>query len=196
MTLAVIPDHQEQAIVKLIPPFWGKPRIAVVMLSWLREVQELEDVIAAMILIRELANADNTRLAVLGALVGQGNFGFATETHRRVIGARIATNRSRGIAADILEVAHLLFDGVGDAPLITFQEVGIASILLTVYGDTDDDLTFAAPNNILPDARLGGVSLELFFRSTSDASEAPETFIGGDVGDPTTGTPGWSVSKL
>lgn len=195
MTATAITDHAEQAIVKLIPPFWGLPRIAAIMLSWLTEVQELDDTIATTLVIRELATADDPRLVILGKIVGQPNFGYPTETYRRVIQARISANQSEGLGADLLRIAHLLFDPTtGDAPLITIREGGIASVLITVWGDTADAL-FEAPNVILPDSRSGGVALELFLRSASTASEIIETFIGGDTNVPATGTPGWSVSR-
>lgn len=192
-----VTDHQEQALTKLIPPFWGKPRMAALFLAFLDQVQELEDAIAEVVRIRTLDTADMPRLKIIGKIVGQPSLGYDLEAYRRVLRARIGANRSRGVASDVLDVAHLLFDTPGGDPaVITLQEVGTASVLLVVWGESDPD-TYPSAEYILPDARGAGISLELFVNSSPSAPVGPGLdFILGDSGDPLIGDPLWSVMPL
>ncbi len=175
--LQYISEHDEIAARKLAPPFWGKPFIAALLSSFMREIQRLEDEVWNILDIRTLPNADLPRLKVLGKLVGQPRLNFSTESYRLLIEARALANVSRGRGSDLLAVLELLV-GPGNYILL---ELGDATLYLTVIQTlTEEGVDMAA--QVLPDTRAAGVGLQLLFTSTSfadvfrwgDAWGAPE----------------------
>jgi predicted transcriptional regulator len=183
--LTYIATHDEIASRKLAPPFWGKPFVAALLSSFIREIQILEDIIWEFLELRTLANADLPRLKVIGKLVGQARLSFDTENYRLMIEARALANRSRGRGGDILGVLNLLF-GEGEYVLLA---AGNATLLLTALQPIDD-VGLAMVTEILPAVRAAGVGLQFFF---SDGA-AVNVF---HWGDPWPGTDGWaSVRSL
>lgn len=115
------------AILKLIPALWGKPRIAAIMYAMLVEIQVLEDAIWNGINARLIDNATGIYLATLGELVGQPNLGPWTEdVYRLYIKARIRANRSLGKIRDLLDVATVVSDLVG------YRDIGNGVFQITV----------------------------------------------------------------
>jgi hypothetical protein len=173
--LQYIDSHDEIAARKLAPPFWGKPFIAALLSSFLREIQRLEDTVWDILDIRTLPNADLPRLKVLGRIVGQPRLNFSTESYRLLIEARALANVSRGRASDLLAVLELL---VGPASYSLF-EIGDATLWLTTLQPLDSEGVDLL-TQILPDTRAAGVGLQLLFTRTTLA----DTFLWGDVWGP------------
>lgn len=170
--LQYIDQHDEIAARKLAPPFWGKPFIAALLSSFMREIQTLEDTVWDIIDIRTLPNADLPRLKVLGRLVGQPRLNFDTETYRVLIEARARANVSRGRGSDLLAVLELL---IGPGNYILY-ELGDATLYLTVIQPVStEDVDMAV--QILPDTRAAGVGLQLLFSSATFA----DVFVWGDA---------------
>lgn len=173
--LQYIQTHDEIAARKLAPPFWGKPFIAALLSSFMREIQRLEDTLWNILDIRTLPNADLPRLKVLGKLVGQPRLNFSTESYRLLIEARALANVSRGRGSDLLAVLELLV-GPGNYILL---ELGDATLYLTVIQPlTTEDVDMLA--QVLPDTRAAGVGLQLLFSSTTFA----DVFVWGDAWGP------------
>lgn len=169
--LSYIKTHEEIAVRKLAPPFWGKPFIAAGLLAFIREIQALEDTLWEMLELRTVANADLPRLKVLGRIVGQPRFGLAEEAYRTVIQARALANVSRGRASDVFAVLNVLL-GEGSYGLV---EVGNATLFLTALGPVTAAQA-AMVELILPDTRAAGVGLLFLF---SD-SAFEDVFVWGD----------------
>lgn len=170
--LQFISEHDEIAARKLAPPFWGKPFIAALLSSFMREIQRLEDTVWNILDIRTLANADLPRLKVLGKLVGQPRLNFSTESYRLLIEARALANVSRGRGSDLLAVLELL---VGPGNYILY-ELGDATLYLTVIQPlTTEDVDMLT--QVLPDTRAAGVGLQLLFSSVTFA----DVFVWGDA---------------
>jgi hypothetical protein len=170
--LQYISEHDEIAARKLAPPFWGKPFIAALLSSCMREIQRLEDTVWNILDIRTLPNADLPRLKVLGRLVGQPRLNFSTESYRLLIEARALANVSRGRGSDLLAVLELL---VGPASY-SMIEVGDATLYVTVLEPVDDEgLDMLV--QILPDTRAAGVGLQLLFSPATFA----DVFVWGDA---------------
>jgi hypothetical protein len=110
MTLERKTDHVEDGISKLLEQYKGKPRIAALLSSYLRRVQELDDAAWDVLVSRLIDTAVNEQLTVLSRLVGEPVRLADDERQRVLVRARIAVNRSSGHGDDILRVAGLLFD--------------------------------------------------------------------------------------
>jgi hypothetical protein len=169
--LQYIANHEEIAARKLAPPFWGKPNVAALLSSFMREIQTLEDTVWEMLELRTLRLADLPRLKVLGKIVGQPRLAFDTESYRLLIEARGLANVSRGRGSDLLAVLNLLL-GEGEYTLLA---VGNATLFLTALQPVNAN-GLAMVAQILPDTRGGGVGLQFLF--SSDAF--PDVFVWGD----------------
>lgn len=158
MSLVRYEQHVPEALVSLAPPWWGKPRIAALLASYLERIQDVEDDLWEILDIRTLENADLPRLKILGSLIGQPRLLFSEEMYRRVLQARALANVSRGRASDILAVLEVLV-GAGD---YFIAEAGNATLLLSVFVPIDDE-QLAALVQVLPDVRSAGVGFQLLF---------------------------------
>lgn len=156
MPLEKIDRHFGEAIVSLVPAFWGRPRIAALLRSYVNRVQELEDDIFEVLSAYDINTCDATRLAVLGRIVGQSNtVGWDLETYRAIVRARIATNRSHGTEDDIINVLRLITGST--APILVYPLVP-ATIAIEM-GEPVSDEHMVAIAFLLPKARGAGIRL-------------------------------------
>lgn len=163
MGLDVVDQHAEIAVLKLAAPFWGKPRIASLLLAFINQIQEIEDNLHEIMLARTLAEGDLVRLKVLGKLIGQPRLNFALEDYRILLQARGLANVSRGRARDIIAVLELII-GPGQ---YTLTEVGDATLHLTTDIELDaNDVNML--RQVVPDVRAAGVGLQLLFPTDGD----------------------------
>lgn len=153
-----ITNHFHAGIVKLIPPLWGKPCVAAMLQSFLNRVTELEDATWDVLDRYTIAGADDTRLAVLGRIVGQPNFGWDTETYRAVIRGKIRANRSRGLVSDLIEVIRLVTGANMTLPIEAYAPATCTVTLTAVVTDAVQ----AALAYLLPKTRPAGVQLHLY----------------------------------
>jgi hypothetical protein len=155
MALERIPNHFHEGLLKLVPPFWGKPRIAAFLQSFLDRVTDLEDAAWDVLEARTIDNADKTRLEVLGRVVGQPRLGFADdETYRAVIRGKIRTSRSRALSDDIIEVVRLITQTTLPVRIEHFAPATVWTIL-TEPAPTTNELD--ALEYLLPKARGAGI---------------------------------------
>ena len=182
--LEQIVDHAIKGVLKFVPPFWGKPRMATLLVGPLNEVQELEDTTFAVIDIRQLDNADDERLRILGDLVGQGNFGFSTEEYRSAIRARVQANRSNGRINDIHTVIGLI------VPLETWTLYRVAPADLAVQFIDSSGVPTAVLRDLLASTKAAGVGLVLFVGEQGD--DDLQVFARHEAALPVEGTWGFS----
>lgn len=155
MSLEHIEDHFHQALIALVPPMWGKPRISALLRSYIRQVQILETSIFEVLGAYDVNTCDATRLAVLGRIVGASNLGWDLETYRAVVRARIATNRSHGREDDIINVLRLI---TGSTAPITITPLVPAAISVEM-GEPVSAEHMIAVAFLLPKARAAGIRL-------------------------------------
>lgn len=131
------------AITKLIPELWGKPRIATWMYGLLVEVQDLEDTVWRVLESRLIDTATGRELRILGQIVGQPNLGpWTDDVYRLFIKGRVRANRSNGRIKDILDVASVVCDAVvgwnwtGGATFEITVETAYPSAVLAILLDT------------------------------------------------------------
>ena len=153
-----IEQHAELAVLDLAAPFWGKPRIASVLVAFMQRVQALEDLLHEMLVLRTVDGADMARLKVLGKIVGQPRSGLSLEDYRVLIKARALANVSKGRASDVFAVLQLI---LGETPAdYELFEVGDATLLLNVYFDLSTEQRNML-RQVLPDVRAAGVGFQL-----------------------------------
>lgn len=111
MTIAQVTDHADQGVALLLDQYKEKPRLEAWMRSFLDEVQELEDATFEVLESRDVDNAEDAQLELLGRVVGQVRVGPTDEVFRLFIKVRIRINRSHGKAVDVIEVGRLATDG-------------------------------------------------------------------------------------
>lgn len=185
-----ITNHFNLGLVKLIAPFFGKPRIASLMLAMMNRVQELEDATWDVLERYTIDGADDARLDVLGRVVGQPNLGWITETYRAVLRGKIRANRSRGLAIDIVEVCNFVTPTDEQVLLL---EPGYATLIVQPQFEVDADIQ-AALVFLLPKTRAAGVQMHVAFAPES-ATGTYEFGVDGvvfdDLTDPGTFGPGF-----
>lgn len=178
-----ITDHARRGILNLNPVFWGKPRIMSFVWAMTSEVQELEDAIYTVILLRMVDNAFDLQLAILGSIVGQPNSGgFDTELYRALIKAKVRTNRSHGTLRDILETFKLLHP-----PSAQWYQAGWATLAL-IAEDTAD-LVLDAVSIVLRNAKQAEEGL-LFYAAPGPVGLRADSYT-----DTVAGTGGWGSAS-
>lgn len=128
MLPAKVTTHEAEAKALLISQFKGRPVIEGLLASWIRPLQDLENVLWDIIDKRVLETAVDAQLDALGGLVGELRLGRSDEAYRAAVKVRIKVNRSKGRSEDILQVAKLL-----DAAA-TFLEYAFLGWEVTILG--------------------------------------------------------------
>lgn len=167
--------NHRAAILELAAPYWGKPRIAALLVAFLDQIQRIEDDTWDILESRALDNANIARLKVLGKIVGQPRLGFALEDYRDLVKARARANRSQGRALDLVEVLVILVGAsTGD---FSVTEGGNATLYVSALVPLTD-LDVAKIRVILPDTRAAGVGVQFLW---SEAADADDIFRWGDL---------------
>lgn len=154
-----ITDHFHAAILKLVPPFWGKPRVASLLRAMVNRVQELEDAGWEVMNAYDVDQADATRLAILGKIVGQINYGWSLETYRAVVRAKIRANQSRGLTDDLCEVIQI---ATGSTGRVFVRSYAPATVFVWIE-DGLDAAHLVALEFLLPKTRAAGVQQHFFW---------------------------------
>ena len=160
-TATPITDHTDQALGKLISRFQRRPRFAAWVASDVDQVQDIEDAAWIVNAAWDVDTCDETRLRILGAIVGQPPLG-TVEQYRTYIKARIKINRSRGRIVEILQIARLLLGPV------VYDEPGEAYFYLEATNAIGDlDANTAA--SLLREAKAAGVGFHLIYNNVPAA---------------------------
>jgi hypothetical protein len=181
-------SHFHEALVKLIPPYWGKPRVAALLQAYVERVQELEDATWEVLERYTIEGADTARLDVLGRVVGQPRFWADDEIYRAVIRGKIRANRSRGLTEDIVEVIQAVTPT--DQP-VHVESVPIATAVVWAEAPIGADDIIVALRFLLPKTRAAGVRLNFYW--TEDGVDTGAIW---DVTDWDDGTVYWSTEAL
>jgi hypothetical protein len=173
-------EHFHAALVKLVGPFWGRPRIASLLLAMTRRVQELEDAAWEVLEIHHIDNADTARLNVLGRIVGQPRFWADDEIYRAVIRAKIAANKSRTLTDDLINVIHI---ATGSTPEIQVHHYSPATMAVLPH-EAFTEAEIEALIFLLPRTRSLGVRMHVFISHIDDGDYDYES-TGIDLDDTT-----------
>jgi hypothetical protein len=193
-------DH-EGRVSRLIEQFKNKPDLEALVRIYLRQLQDVEDVLFEIILERDLDVAVGVQLSTIAAIVGQPRFTSDDNRFRTAIRARIAINLSDSTPEDVIKVARLLlFDG----ETFEIREEPPAQLRVTVF----DPLTSSDADLIellLTATDPAGVRLLFQFNVSlalpankltldDEASGSPAT--GGGLGDTVSGLVGGKLDSV
>lgn len=176
--LTPVDQHAEVSLLKLAPPWWGKPRIGAWLVAYARQWQALEDALWQQLEQRSIDAGDDERLRIIGELIGQPRHGFATELYRKVLRARGLANRSRGTGPDLGRV----FAAVLGSLDFVFTWLEGASLLITSLQDTDSEDARAVAA-VVPFARGAGVSVQFAYLEDASSLGLYNTALWGHVTD-------------
>jgi hypothetical protein len=145
-------------------------------------VQDLEDALWALFTERFINTAVGAQLAVLGKLVGQpSNEGYDDDGYRRLIRARIATNRSSGFYEQLINIAELVVNDADAYYVVSRQDV--ATVVFQVFGVPSDPDTIEILIKLLREAKEAGVRLLLeWIEFTPEETFTYDTGPGYDTG--------------
>lgn len=159
--LACVTDHEEQAQFRLLKQFQESPRLKSVVAIFVRQLQQVEDALCELMLLRGVQVAEDIYLDEIGALVGQTRNGLADTEYRKFIQAKIRANRSRGTSADILSVTRLLVDD--PAMDITAVEYPFAAFRLDIFGVNGANFSYPDIARLINLTRAAGVHMNVVF---------------------------------
>ncbi len=183
-----ITDHADRAVDRLALQY-RKPKIEALLRALLGPVQELEDTLWAMYTERFVSTAVGAQLDLIGRIVGQERLGYADESYRRLVRARVAANRSDGTVADLVTITQLVVDNE-DADVVIEPQYP-AAVVVRVEGEAVTEDTANIAISLLRRGAAGGVRI-LFEYSESDDADTfafdGGTGLGfGDATNPATG---------
>lgn len=141
MALEINDTHAPAGLLKLVPPFWGKPRMAALLVVLLEEVQALEDAIWTVIDGLDVDTCNRWVLEQLAAIVGEPSRPTDDELLRTRVKGRILANRSDATAASVCALAEALSGETGQllefdraVKVITLNEPPAGSVELLDAG--------------------------------------------------------------
>lgn len=113
----MIPTQDTQMVaegLKLLTGMFAEAtNVQGILKSLLGPMQDLEDMIAATIPARILANAVGDAIDKIGAIVGEPRLGRTDADYKVAIAIRIVVNNSQGKVEDLLNIATLAFGPTG-----------------------------------------------------------------------------------
>ncbi len=147
--------HLVEALANLISQFQDKPNIAKLVTSYIRQIQDLEDMFSDILTETTLANAKDQQLDDIGALVGEPRAGRDDTQYRTAIRARISLNNSGGTIEDIINLAQ----GVIGSPIsVKLTEVYPAGFILNLDDPVDpSDVDILRLASFIANGRGGGI---------------------------------------
>lgn len=101
-------DIRSEVLQELYFQFRDKPRFRALVEALALGAQVFEDACVDVIQTLSLSSASGVHLALLGSIVGEQRLNLTEEEYRRVIRAKIVSNRSSGRVSDLLETWRLL----------------------------------------------------------------------------------------
>ena len=134
--------------------------IIKILKAWTSTLQPIEDTAQAMILQKNVADAEGAQLDALGKLVGQSRGGLSDDLLRKYISAKIIVNRSDGVVEDLIKTLVLVLNDP-TATIVVQYEGGFTGatvrVRVGVIALTDDlaNIYFGFLNT----AKSGGVRL-------------------------------------
>lgn len=111
MAIAYKNNHATEALANLVSQFQGKTYLAGVLIAFVNQIQELENVCFELLSQRWLDNAEGAQLDGFGSIVGEAREGRTDDDYRLAIRARILLNLSSGTPEDIIALTRALTDG-------------------------------------------------------------------------------------
>lgn len=186
MAYTKISTHVRDGLGLLLGQYKGRPRLAALISSYLRRVQELEDAAWDVRVKRFVDDAADAQLDAIGRIVGEQRLGRDDATFRLFILARIRVNMSFGHADDVIDVLNVV--ETADFVLHEYYPA-------TMFAEYSDDLTVDAVVliEIARMAKSAGVRLQILYGDEEVGDDA-FSFCAGSATETTT-TEGFGLAN-
>jgi hypothetical protein len=153
-----ITDHADQGVFKFLEQFKEQPALEALARSYLNRIQELEDAIWEVILIRGIEESEGVNLDAIGNIVGRPRLGLGDVDYRVALRAQIRINRSSGTPEDMIAVTKL---SITANQLFTFAEAIPATVVIEILDQVLFNILVLFDN--LLRTKAGGVRLYLLY---------------------------------
>lgn len=171
-----IPDHETQALDRLISQFQGKYNITGFVESLMTLVQELEDHQFIFLASFLIDTAVGDQLRILGSIVGLDRGSFQDETYRLLIKGRISANISGGTPRDVLNLLSII-----DPNAVYYETICTINIESGLDFDGYADWELGSGYlSLLLDTKPIGVSFAVYDTSMLLLGELPFRFAPGE----------------
>jgi hypothetical protein len=167
MSLTQITDHVARGKALNIEWFKGKPNWEGLLEVFLEELQEVEDVLWALLTDRWIDTATDAQLDQVGAILEEPRNGNDDDTYRTLIRVKALLLTSKGEPERIMQIVKL----ATDSTLVHTVDEWPAGFRIWFNG-TPAPLYDEKLKRLVARARLGGVKAMLF------AGEAPSFMVG------------------
>lgn len=190
MALEQVTTHETDGLALLTDMFREKPITEGLLASYMKEVQELENVLFQIKFYFLIDNAVGDQLDKLGDLVGIARGGVDDDDYyRELIRWQILVNRSRGTSGDMLRIVHAFLGNTGEDFDWEYSEWDWANFRVEVY--QLPAVKAKALKRAMKKARAAGTSGDLF---TMSEDEEDRRFIFGSIYGAATGERGYATT--
>jgi len=174
--------YVQTGLAQLLTQFQGKPVFAALVRSYLNRIQELENAVWEVILIRGIDASEGVNLDNIGKIVGRPRLGLSDTDYRVALKCQILINRSSGGPDDLINITTL---SVSPGQVFTYQEAYPATVLITVEGIAAFNISVLFDN--LFQAKAGGVRLLIILSMQPVGNTFTLSPVSGPLGSSTLG---------
>ncbi len=130
MALTYNADYLGDGKLRLLHQFQNKPRIASLLKAYLTEFQAIENAYWDLWISRNIEDATDDLLDILGKIVGQTRDGNVDDVYRVFIKIKIKVNKSDGRRETLIAIASLL----GGGSDVYIKDYQIATVYIQPLG--------------------------------------------------------------
>lgn len=177
-------DHVEIGVDRLFGRSRGKKNVEAVLRSYLQQVQDLEDLVHAVIDGRNLDVSEGEQLEFLGKLVGQSRTTPDDELFRIAIRARILINRSNGTLPELLRILRAILVQGEEVAAREEYPLQIRFWIKSPLAGTANAYWITA---LLSEARIGGCRILVVWEKTGGRRFRFSRAVGGVPANPARG---------
>ncbi len=156
--LECVLTHEEEAKLRLLKQFQESPRLKTVVGIFVRQLQELEDELWNLIVLRGIDLATDQYLDDIGALLAQDRNGQADDLYRLFIRAKLLANRSNSTPPTMYAIARTVLPDV--STVIELVEYPQASFIVYAFGPLGATYDYPAIFLLLEQARGAGIHFD------------------------------------
>jgi len=165
MTIEQNNTHIADALANRIEQLKNKPDFAALLISYVTQIQDLEDALFEVLLDTTLDTSVGQQLDNIGEIVGELRLSRDDETYRTGLRVRILINKSSGTIEELLEIAVLF---APTSSLIELKEFPTASFVMEI-----SDILVADPLQVvtaLDQAKSAGVNFQLQYALSAETA--------------------------
>jgi hypothetical protein len=136
MSIYQIVDHADRAVANLISKFENATNFQELVRIFVDEIQQLDDLVFALISERYLSSAVGAQLDAYGVVLGFARQGFSDTEYRNLLEARALINQSEGQIGPILFILQKITRASLVLYIPTYPAAYIVQYTSSVYTST------------------------------------------------------------